>query len=275
MTVIRFGLMCMAFAVALLPVATWAAEDRTHTVSGTSALYDLDRLGDYAAQVSWRFVRNDGNKTWLCRGEGTAIFLGEGRFLTAAHVIDQNPLTDDCAEFGIADPIVEFGSAHLPAHVLRMALWADEGGLTYPEGMDLALIEVDARMIPVALRSNTPLPVCEAAPRLGTKLWVATEYGIDAARAQPRTNDDFARIDLAGRRGHSGGGVFDPVHHCLIGIISNGSVNGTNYVPNDIVRRFLGEPSAAQPVSGKLTTANQTINDSIQPVRRRKADQGQ
>src|SRR5262245_30281955 len=105
-SVIRFGLKCVPLVGTFLAAATWASEYPVQTTSPSPALYDIDGLGDYAAQVSWRFVRNDGNKTWLCRGEGTAIFLGEGRFLTAAHVIDQNPLTDDCAEFGTTDPTI-------------------------------------------------------------------------------------------------------------------------------------------------------------------------
>jgi hypothetical protein len=44
----------------------------------------------------------------------------------------------------------------------------------------------------------------------------------------PRSQDivavtarDFARIDLVARSRHSGSGVFDPRHRCLVGIVSN------------------------------------------------------
>jgi hypothetical protein len=113
--------------------------------------YGDDVLRAYAGQVSWRLVHYEGNKTWVCRGEGSAMFLG--RFLTAANVIDQNPFTNDCADFGCADPVVEVGSTTLRASLVKSTSWADDGGLTYPGGVDLALIEVEARM-PVERRST-------------------------------------------------------------------------------------------------------------------------
>ena len=85
--------------------------------------YGDDDLRAYAGQVSWRLVHNEGNRTFVCRGEGSAMFLGENRFLTAAHVIDQSPFTNDCAEFGSADPIIEFGPAALRASAVKSTSW--------------------------------------------------------------------------------------------------------------------------------------------------------
>jgi hypothetical protein len=212
------------------------------------AAYGDDDLRAYGGQVSWRFVHNEGNRTWVCRGEGSAVFLGGNRFLTAAHVVDQNPFTDDCADFGRADPVIEVGSTPLRARVVKSTSWVDNGGLTYPGGVDLALVEVEARMMPVERRSTPPLQPCDADLPPGTDVQVVTEYGVFAAKTQPRVNDDFARIDLAGRRGNSGGGVVDPARHCLVGIVSHGGLEGTNIVSSETIRRFLAPPAATSSI---------------------------
>jgi hypothetical protein len=207
-----------------------------------------DDLRAYGGQVSWRLVHNEANRTWVCRGEGSTMFLGGNRFLTAAHVVDQNPFTNDCANFGWADPVIEVGSATLRAHVVKATSWADEGGLIYPGGVDLALVEVEARMMPVERRSTPALQLCDADLPPGTDVQVVTEYGVFAAKTQPRVNDDFARIDLAGRRGNSGGGVVDPARRCLVGIVSHGGLEGTNIVSSETIRRFLAPPAATSSI---------------------------
>lgn len=234
----------LRLGMTLLPLLVAAdAMAQGTSFSSLPAPYDIDHLSAYAAQVSWRFVHSEDTSTLVCHGEGSAVFLGGNRFLTAAHVVDQNPLTDDCAGFGAADPVISFGPAQLTAKVLASAKWSDDGELTYPGGVDLAVLEVDARMIPVELRSAAPLALCASDPPEGTEVQVATEYGVFAARTQPPTNEEFARIDLAARGGHSGSGIFDPPHRCLVGIVSNGGVNGTNYVANHVLRHFLSEES--------------------------------
>jgi hypothetical protein len=209
-----------------------------------AASYDIRRLNDYAARVSWRFVHNDDSHTQVCGSEGSAIFLGGNQFLTAAHVVDQNPFTDACADFGAADPVIEFRSAQLRARVVRSAPWYGAERLIYPGGMDLALLEVDAGMIPVELRSVERRAVCDADPPVSAEVRVATEYGIDIAAVKRRPAGDFVLIELRPKHGYSGGGIFDPMRGCLVGIISNGGAAGTNYVPNDVLRSFL---RAAQP----------------------------
>ena len=214
-------------------------------------LYDVDHLGGYAAQVRWRFVHRDGNRTWVCDSAGSAVFLGGNRFLTAAHVVDQNPFTDDCAKFGIAELVVRFGAAELHGRLVGATRWTDEGGLSYAGGADLALIEVDARMIPVEVRQAAPLAFCPSDLSPGAAVRVATQYGVYATTTAPRVNDEFARIDLASRHGFSGAGVFDPTRRCLIGILSSGDINGANYVANDVTRRFLDKPPPAPGWAGR------------------------
>jgi Trypsin-like peptidase domain len=207
-----------------------------------------DDLRAYAGHASWRLVYNEGNRTWVCRGEGSAMFLGGNRFLTAAHVTDQDPFTNDCADFGRADPVVEVGSTTLRARVVKSTSWVDDGGLTYPGGVDLALVEVEARMMPVERRSTPSLGLCDGDLPADADVQVVTEYGVFAAKTQPRVNDEFARIDLAGTRGNSGGGVVDPARRCLVGIVSNGGLEGTNVVSSETIRRFLALPAATSSI---------------------------
>jgi hypothetical protein len=219
--------------------------------------YAIDRLGHYTAQVRWRFVHNDASSTLVCHGKGTAIFLGGDRFLTAAHVVDQNPLTDACAAYGTADPTIEIEGTELRGRVIAAAPWVDMGGLLYPEGTDLALIAVDARMIPPELRSGA-LTICASdLPVDGAAAVVGTQFGVFPARTQPRVNDEFARIDLAAIPGHSGGGVFDPARRCLVGIVSNGGRDGTNYVATQVVQRFLARSSATSTNGTPITVRGQ------------------
>jgi len=260
----RVVVVCTALIALILEAESLAAQDASSPLA-----YEIGRLNDFAAQVSWRLVHNEGTRTWVCRGEGSAVFLGRNHFLTADHVIDQNPITNECAEFGTADPVIEFGSAQLQATVSKSTPWVDADGLTYRDGMDLALVEVDERMIPVDLRSLAPLVICDSDPPSSAHVWVATEYGVYAANTQTRTNDKFARIDLAGRHGYSGGGVFDPERHCLAGIVSNGGPNGTNYVPNEAVRRFVTTSLAISLSSTTVMPAPQrreSIGSSLSPA---------
>jgi hypothetical protein len=58
------------------------------TCRGGCAAIEPERAfghGSNAGQVSWRLVDNEDNRTWVCRGEGSAVFLDGNRFLTAAH----------------------------------------------------------------------------------------------------------------------------------------------------------------------------------------------
>jgi hypothetical protein len=232
-------------ATVIAAVATTAQSLRPRTAP---TAYGDDDLRAYGGQVSWRFVHNEGNRTRVCRGEGPAMFLGGNRFLTAAHLVDQNPFTNDCAYFGRADPVVEVWSTTLRASVAKSTSRADDGGLTYPGGADLALVEVEARMMPVERRSTLALRLCDAEPPRGADVQVVTECGVFAAKTQPRVNDEFARIDLAGRRGNSGGGVVDPTRRCLVGFVSHGGPKGTKIVSSETIRRFLAPPAATSSI---------------------------
>jgi hypothetical protein len=113
--------------LATAPLSSGAiAQGRSST---GAALYDVDHLNACTASVGWRVVRHAGTTTTVCRGEGSAIFLGGNLFLTAAHVVDQNPFSDDCADAGMSDPVIEFGTTELPAKTLAIQPWDNEDGL--------------------------------------------------------------------------------------------------------------------------------------------------
>ena len=169
-------------------------------------------------------------------------------FLTAAHVVDQSPKRNECAAAGKVNPFVEFGSTTMEAKIIALQHWDDELGSTfYADGMDLALLKVDKRMMQPELRSEVYHRVCESdlnAPSTAVK--VSTEYGVYDAMTLP-SQTHYSRLDFAAKHGDSGGGVFDEGRYCLLGIISSGSVNnGSNYVSTQTVRRFLDQSMSSE-----------------------------
>jgi len=230
---------CLAGAAALLLLGGAAAGD------DRAAPTDRDLLR-YAAHVGWRITHDAGSHTFVCQQSGSAIYLGGNRFLTAAHVVDQNPLSDDCARFGIAAIEIETASSVLRARVVRQTTWSlGDGGLAYPDNIDLALLEVDARMLPLALRGLAPTQICAAEAPAERPVKVAAQYGVYPASTRPSALPNLSRVAFRARAGHSGGGVYDPVQNCLLGIVSSGGTGGANYVSNQALRRFLSVPDGA------------------------------
>jgi hypothetical protein len=229
-----FAIACL---LATAPLSSGAiAQARSST---GAALYDVDHLNAYTASIGWRMIRQEGNTTTICRGEGSAIFLGGNLFLTAAHVVDQNPFRDDCADAGMTDPVIEFGTTELPAKTLAIQPWDNEDGLTYSEGMDLALVEVDSRMMQPELRTESPHRLCDSdLTEKDVEIAVSTKYGTYSAKSELGTGQ-YSRINFPAKPGDSGGGVFDKNRFCLLGIISSGGFQGSNYVTTAVVRRFL------------------------------------
>jgi hypothetical protein len=209
--------------LATAPLSSGAiAEGRSST---GAALYDVDHLNAYTASVGWRVVRHERNTTTVCRGEGPTIFLGGNLFLTAAHVVDQNPFSDDCADAGMSDPVIEFGTTELPAKTLAIQPWDNEDGLTYPDGMDLALVEVDSRMMRPELRTEAQRRLCESnLTEQRVDVAVSTKFGTCSAKTELSTGL-YSRIDFSAKPGDSGGGVFDKNRFCPLGITSSGGIS--------------------------------------------------
>jgi hypothetical protein len=138
---------------------------------------------------------------------GYGIYLANGLFITAAHVVGRSWLTR---------PKVVIANQEYPTRVVK------EGSL---EETDLTLLAVDESLLPVRLRMRRN-PLCERAPWTGEKVLTVVPEGI--ARSQILAPE---RLPLSVRRfntviadvaktGNSGSGVFDAERKCLLGIIS-------------------------------------------------------
>jgi S1-C subfamily serine protease len=140
---------------------------------------------------------------------GYGIYLGDGRVLTAAHVVG-HPTQ--------GDPSVEIAGQTLEAKVVK------EGEF---ETVDLTLLSIDPRHLPASLGLRL-MPLCKAAPRVGQPVVVATPEELSTShilspKALPPdmlgSRFDTLIADVA-TTGNSGSGVFDPENQCLMGIMS-------------------------------------------------------
>jgi hypothetical protein len=226
------------------PPGSFAAEAAAAERARTASLDE--RIRSYAARVAWRVVRSAEGETQSCGASGSAIHLGGGLFVSAAHVVDQNPTTNPCAAVALGKVSVEFGDRRLPARVVAAGLWTiEDGRLAYPEGEDITLLQVDARYI-VPERRADGARLCPDDLGGDAGVETATEYGLSRGRAEAPKIADYARIDVAAIPGDSGGGVFDLGRGCLAGIISSGGRGGTNYVPARALRRLIGRVRAGE-----------------------------
>jgi hypothetical protein len=143
-------------------------------------------------------------QTW---GPGYGIYLGNGLFITAAHVVGSSWFTR---------PKVAIADQEYPTRVVK------EGSF---EGTDLTLLAVDERLLPlrVSLRHNV---LCDEAPKPGEDVITVVPEGTVHSRIFPpeklpvsirKYNTVIA--DVA-RTGNSGSGVFDAQRRCLLGIMS-------------------------------------------------------
>jgi len=140
-------------------------------------------------------------------GPGYGIYLGNGLFVTAAHVAGRAWLTK---------PKVAIGEREFPTSMVR------EGSF---EGTDLTLLAVEPTLLPprLGLRLN---PLCRAAPRPGQDaVTVVPEATARTHVLSPQVLPAGARrfdsvIGDVARTGNSGSGVFDPHRRCLLGIVS-------------------------------------------------------
>lgn len=143
-------------------------------------------------------------QTW---GPGYGIYLGNGLFITAAHVVGRAWMTR---------PKVVIGGQEYPTHVVK------EGSF---EGTDLTLLSIEEDLLPMRLRLRKN-SLCKEPPRPGEQVVTVIPEStvrshIIAPERLPANVRKFgtAIADVA-RTGNSGSGVFDAQHQCLLGIMS-------------------------------------------------------
>jgi hypothetical protein len=139
---------------------------------------------------------------------GYGVYLGNGLVLTAAHV---------AGSAFLRSIKVEIAGRELPAKIEKEGSFRD---------VDLALVSIDERQLPVSLRLRR-MPVCKNAPMPGEEVIVAIPEGIApshvvAPALLPRNLDPKFRTAISdvATTGNSGSGVFDAGQKCLLGIIS-------------------------------------------------------
>jgi hypothetical protein len=140
-------------------------------------------------------------------GPGAGIYLGDGLFITAAHV---------AGKAWLRRPKVVINGQEYPTSVVR------EGDF---EHTDLTVLSVDQNLLPLPLRMRRN-PICKHPPRPGeTVITVEPEriaYShVLAPNRIPAEVRGFSTViaDVAGT-GDSGSGVFDAQGKCLLGIMS-------------------------------------------------------
>jgi hypothetical protein len=142
---------------------------------------------------------------------GYGVYLGRGIVITAAHV----------AGLGFwRRPRVEIAGQKLPTDVVK------DGHF---HGVDLTLLSVDARQLPVSLGLRR-MPLCQRPPWVGEPVIVATPEGV--ARSNIMSPKLLPPDVIPGKfqtvirhvaeMGESGSGVFDADKKCLLGIITEG-----------------------------------------------------
>jgi len=143
-------------------------------------------------------------QTW---GPGYGIYLGNGNFLTAAHVAGRTWFTR---------PKVTIADREYPTRVVK------EGQL---EATDLTLLAVEENLLPMRLRLRR-LNLCDTPPRPGQEVvTVIPEAAVRSRIIAPERIPPGARrfstaiVDVA-KTGNSGSGVFDVKQKCLLGIMS-------------------------------------------------------
>jgi hypothetical protein len=169
------------------------------TAGAATAQMPEDTLLAYAVNIHQTPMQ-----TW---GPGYGIFLGKGKFLTAAHVAGRTWFTR---------PKVTIADHEYPTQVVK------EGKL---EGTDLTLLAVEENLLPMRLRLRR-LRLCDAPPRPGQEVvTVIPEAVVRSHIIAPERIPLGARrfntaiVDVA-KTGNSGSGVFDVKEKCLLGIMS-------------------------------------------------------
>jgi hypothetical protein len=180
-----------------------------------------------------------------CPLAGTAIHLGNGRFLTAAHLVDGLVTRmRHCAGTPI-QPSIRYAGRNLPVRLLRLGDGYLEPGVgpLYRGGRDLALLQAAT-----ALPGPAAQP-CAGGPARGQAVIVSSPRRAQETRAgalvrESRAADGaYADLPVSLVEGESGSGVFDAGSLCLLGVVSHRpdeTPDRTRIVPAATIRAFLG-----------------------------------
>lgn len=140
-------------------------------------------------------------------GPGYGIYLGNGLFITAAHVAGRTWLTR---------PKVAIKGQEYPTSVVK------EGDFDHT---DLTILAVKEGLLPLQLRMRKN-PICREDPQPGQSVVTVVPEGIARSRVLapqrlPLSARKFSTViaDVA-LTGNSGSGVFDVQRWCLLGIMS-------------------------------------------------------
>ena len=203
---------------------------------------DIQRLPD--APDAFRAELRSG-KAPGCPLRGQAVYVGQGRFLTAAHLVDGIvPGMRHC--MGVPIPTtIRYAGRVLHVRPLRMGEGHVEPGVgpLYRGGQDLALLQ--AGVVPPGPGARP----CPGGPRPGQPVLVlAAGRRVEVAAGQmvPETrpvDGAYADLPLPMVEGESGAGVFDAGTNCLLGIVSHrpdATPGHVRIVPAAAIRAFLG-----------------------------------
>lgn len=192
-------------------------------------------------------VRADGGGEARCAATGGAVHLGQGRFLTAAHIVDGSTqrLRGACPP-GPPRVALSVRGATQPARLLRAGRDRVEArfGQRYLDAEDLAILAPAA-----SLPAQGAATICAAPPVPGQQVLLATprrslRTRITRLALEPDpVFGSYVEIPETLAPGESGGALFDAATGCLAGLVSHREEDGgpprTRLVPAAVIRRFV------------------------------------
>ncbi|MCQ4162337.1 serine protease [Roseomonas sp. GC11] len=176
-----------------------------------------------------------------CTATGSAIHLGGGYFVTAAHLVDgTQSLLRRCPATGHL--VLRLGGGELAAQVVRQGQADLRAGLGtfYLGGADAALLRAPEPPGLPALSLCASGPVPGQAVRLLTARRDATARIAGLMREADPAHGGYAELALPLEPGESGGAVLDAADPCLLGLISHredaASGTRTRIVPAEVMQ---------------------------------------
>jgi hypothetical protein len=166
---------------------------------------------------------------------GSGVYLGDGKVLTAAHVV-------------AVDPANKTATVILDGWRVEASIAAIDR-----DKRDLALLRIPPATLSLLRQTQRPAPLCLGDPPAGRQMLVAAQGMVTPAAtvATAITSDGKSGqgtnlLSTGFHQGNSGGGVFDPEQGCLWGIIlremSGSTLDLTAFAPAREIAAFLARP---------------------------------